>query len=149
MQYNLDFISLKKKHPYSWLPKEHGDMLINFLENVYRNTLICQQHGHEFFHKYQDWKKGKRWKKGKYVNFPLEYVMSQVYLLFALLKYNHVYFFSLKWSLLHLNVTITNRVKSEFAYRHAYSEATCLLFFCRFAQQHSLIRPTLSFGSQE
>ena len=36
---------------YSWLPKEHGDMLINFLGNVHRNTLIWQQHGHGFFHK--------------------------------------------------------------------------------------------------
>ena len=62
---------------YSWLPKEHVGMLIIFLGNVHRNTLKFGSNTVMwFFHKYQDWNKGKD-KKGKYVNSTPEYVVSQ------------------------------------------------------------------------
>ena len=134
-------------HSYSWLPKEHDTCSLFFFENVPRNTLIWQQHSHRFFHKYQDRNnKGKdEKKKQKYVNSPLEYVLSQACLLFALLKYNHNYFFlqwmifTAVWKLLLLVILFTKLI----------------LFFCFFSViilnnkpcQVWVCLPTCIFGS--
>ena len=148
-------------------------MLILFLENVPRDTLIWQQHGHGFFHKYQDWNKGKRWKKREICQFPLEYVVSQVYLLFALLKYNHRYFFftlndlysMLKITLISVLLIFVYQMHIFFCFFRNYLKSqtvssmslpTNMLIrqqhaYCFFAvlRSNTLIRPTLSFGSQE
>ena len=124
------------------------------------NMLIWQQHGHGFFQKYQDWNREK-----------IEYVVSQVHLLFVLLKYNHRFFFTLNDLYSSLKITLisvllifvyqihtflcffsliilNHKTCHEFAYQHAYSAATCLLFFCRFAQQHSYSANTFIWQSR-
>ena len=84
-------------------------------------------------------------KKQKYVNSPLEYVLSQACLLFALLKYNHNYFFlqwmifTAVWKLLLLVILFTKLI----------------LFFCFFSViilnnkpcQVWVCLPTCIFGS--
>ena len=81
-------------------------MLIIFLENVPRDTLIWQQHGHRFFHKYQDWNKEKRWKKGEICQFPLEYVVSKCICSLHGSSKTIDTFFYLEWSLQHVEITL-------------------------------------------